>query len=139
MKTDVFLSRLTKVRATGRGTWVACCPAHQDKNPSLSVRETDDGRVLVHCFAECPVSDVVAAVGMSMTDLFPDSAKDHRYQPLRKPYPAADVLECIASETAILAITASDMAKGIPIPQKDLERAQIAANRVQAGRRLANG
>ena len=139
MKTDVFLSRLTKVRATGRGTWVACCPAHQDKNPSLSVRETDDGRVLVHCFAECPVSDVVAAVGMSMTDLFPADAKDHRYQPLRRPYPAADVLECLGSEAAILAITAADIAKGIPIPQKDAERAQIACNRVLAGRRLANG
>ena len=31
------------------------CPAHNDKNPSLSIREGDDEMALVHCFAGCPV------------------------------------------------------------------------------------
>jgi DNA primase len=53
MKVDAFLDKLTKVKRTGNGTWLACCPAHEDRSPSMSVRELDDGRVLVHCFAGC--------------------------------------------------------------------------------------
>ena len=38
------------------------CPAHDDRSPSLSVSETRDGRVLVHCFAGCSQADVIAAL-----------------------------------------------------------------------------
>ena len=31
--------------------WSACCPAHDDRNPSLSIREGSDGKVLIHCHA----------------------------------------------------------------------------------------
>lgn len=46
------------------------CPTHDDRNPSLSVQEGEDGRVLIHCHAGCDTRDVVAAVGMEMSDLF---------------------------------------------------------------------
>jgi hypothetical protein len=39
---------------------MACCPAHDDRNPSLSVRRAPDGRVLVHCFAGCSLDAVLA-------------------------------------------------------------------------------
>jgi hypothetical protein len=39
--------------------FTARCPAHDDRRPSLSVREGADGRVLVWCFAGCPTEDVV--------------------------------------------------------------------------------
>ena len=39
--------------------YVACCPAHEDRSPSLSLRDADDGRVLVHCHAGCSQSDVI--------------------------------------------------------------------------------
>ncbi len=42
--------------------WMARCPAHDDKSPSLSVRDTDDGRVLVYCHAGCRQSEVIAAL-----------------------------------------------------------------------------
>jgi len=48
------------------------CPAHEDGKPSLSVTEGDDGRALIHCHAECPPEDVLAALGLSMRDLFDD-------------------------------------------------------------------
>jgi hypothetical protein len=38
------------------------CPAHEDRTPSLSVSETRDGRVLVHCFAGCSQSAVIDAL-----------------------------------------------------------------------------
>ena len=43
-------------------SWVACCPAHEDRTPSLSVRGSTDGRVLVHCHAGCAQAAVIAAL-----------------------------------------------------------------------------
>ena len=65
-----LLAVLDKVRNRGDSSWMACCPAHNDKNPSLSIKETKDGDVLLHCFAGCGVDDVVAALGLEMSDLF---------------------------------------------------------------------
>jgi hypothetical protein len=43
-----------------------------DRNPSLSVREGIDGRVLVYCFAGCSAEEIVRAIGLTMADLFPE-------------------------------------------------------------------
>ena len=68
---DQVLPLLTKVRRRQPGQWSACCPAHEDKGPSLSLRETPEGTVLLHCFAGCAVADVAAAMGLELHDLFP--------------------------------------------------------------------
>ena len=70
MKAVDVLDRLEQVTG-GKGKWMACCPAHQDKSPSLAIKEADD-RVLVHCFAGCETSDVIAAIGLNVGDLFYD-------------------------------------------------------------------
>jgi hypothetical protein len=49
------------------------CPAHQDKNPSLSITEGQDGRVLVKCHGGCETDAVCAAVGLKISDLMPDN------------------------------------------------------------------
>lgn len=43
-------------------SWMACCPAHDDSTPSLSVTAKADGTVLAHCFAGCSQSDLRAAM-----------------------------------------------------------------------------
>ena len=48
---------------------MACCPAHKDAKPSLSVAERD-GKILVHCQAGCTTEAVVSAMGLTMQDLF---------------------------------------------------------------------
>lgn len=48
------------------------CPAHNDRSPSLSVKEGADGRALVHCFAGCSIQEVCAALGLTIRDLFVD-------------------------------------------------------------------
>lgn len=50
--------------------WTARCPAHEDRDPSLSIGEGKDGAVLLHCHARCTPEDVVAALGLTMSDLF---------------------------------------------------------------------
>lgn len=68
---DKVLARLEKVRANGRDKWMACCPAHDDRSPSLSIRETSEGVILCHCFAGCTAAEVVESVGLRLRDLFP--------------------------------------------------------------------
>lgn len=51
------------------------CPVHEDRTPSLSIREERDGRVLLHCHAGCSPADIIAALGLRMRDLFPESGR----------------------------------------------------------------
>ena len=44
------------------GGWMARCPAHDDREPSLSIRDADNGKVLVRCHAGCDQRDVIAAL-----------------------------------------------------------------------------
>ena len=69
MSIDILLARLDKVKRQGKG-YVACCPAHDDKTPSLSLAEGADGRILLHCFAGCGANDVLASIGLTINDLF---------------------------------------------------------------------
>jgi hypothetical protein len=67
----LILSRLSGIKETSTG-WMAFCPAHEDRRErSLSIRRGDDGRALVHCFVGCQPEHIVAALGLSMSDLFP--------------------------------------------------------------------
>ena len=59
-----ILDRLQNVRPNGNGR-TALCPAHDDRNNSLSVGEGSDGRVLLKCFAGCDASEIVTALGQN--------------------------------------------------------------------------
>jgi hypothetical protein len=67
---DVVLDRLDDVKGPTEKGWMARCPAHQDKHRSLSVGEGDDRRVLLNCFAGCTTEEIVAALGLHLSDLF---------------------------------------------------------------------
>ena len=67
-----ILNRLDKSRKNGDG-WMAPCPAHEDRNPSLSIREGHDGRVLLNCFAGCDFDSILDALGVSAKDLMADN------------------------------------------------------------------
>ena len=78
---QAFLGRLDRVRPAGDGKWYARCPAHDDKGPSLSVRDTGE-RVLVHCFAGCDPEDILSAVDLKWSDLYPDRDECARFRPI---------------------------------------------------------
>lgn len=75
------LQRAGKQTRHTNGQVMAQCPAHEDRNPSLSIRVASDGTLLLHCFAGCETVDVVAAVGLRMADLF---AAEYRYDDGRR-------------------------------------------------------
>jgi hypothetical protein len=71
------LSKLERVRECGNGKWMSLCPAHEDHDPSLSIAEGDDGRVLLTCFAGCSLEAIVGAMGLRPADLFCINGKGH--------------------------------------------------------------
>lgn len=76
MKIEALLTKLDKVKKHGKG-YMACCPAHEDRTPSLSIAQAPDGRVLLKCFAGCDVHSIVQAVGMSISDIMPERIADY--------------------------------------------------------------
>ena len=77
---DKVLSYLDKVKPSGANNWKACCPAHDDKNPSLAITETSDGTILLKCWAGCTAQGIVSAIGLELRDLFPGERREPRGQ-----------------------------------------------------------
>src|SRR5690554_7571094 len=82
MTAGELISRLDGVRETGPGRWIARCPAHEDRRPSLSVRETDDGTILLHDFGGCSALEVVESIGLE----FADRSEEHTSELQSRPH-----------------------------------------------------
>lgn len=131
---DRILPHLQKVRRSGRG-YIARCPAHEDRSPSLSIREADDGRVLLHCFGGCNTADVLAALGLDMTALFPQDGRQRR-RPVAPGVTRADVRAAVQLERTICFVLDADRRAGKPVADTDLERERLARQRIAASRRV---
>lgn len=68
MYENVFI-RLRGVKKRGDNSWMACCPAHDDSTPSLSVLEIED-KLLVKCWAGCTFAMILEAMGLKSGDFF---------------------------------------------------------------------
>lgn len=136
---DDILPRLEKVKRTGRGNWLACCPAHEDRSPSMTIHAADDGRILVKCFAGCTFEEIAGAVGMGWEPWFPPKQADDFKPPIRRPFPAGDVLEALNAEALLVAVSAVNVANGYELSEYDKARLVLASQRIEEGRRLALG
>lgn len=128
-----LLARLDKVKANGPGRWLACCPAHDDRSPSLAIRETEDGTILVKCFTGCPTADVLAAVGMEMHELFPKRDND-AFRTSKRPgerWVPRDVLAAVAREALVVLLAAEAMKHERPLAPADRDRLAVAAGRLR--------
>jgi hypothetical protein len=134
MSIEAVLSCLDGVRGAGHGKYVARCPAHNDKSPSLAIKNCDDGRLLLHCFAGCETEDVLSAVGLTFSDLMPECiSSEHSYKPQK--FDARQVLECIAHEVMVVVLIAdrySHLAADI-----DDKRLMLAVSRINNAFRAA--
>lgn len=83
MTLDDFIAQLEGVRRAGRGV-MARCPGHDDRSPSLSIDEGEDGRILLHDFGGCTPQQIMAALGLELRDLFADSLLPHSHRPVPK-------------------------------------------------------
>jgi hypothetical protein len=136
MSADV-VSRLEGVRKTGPDRYIAKCPAHEDRSPSLSVRELADGRILLHCFAGCDVGAIAAALGLQLSALFPPSTdfNDSGRRPReRRPFPATDALRLIEFELYFIVASARKLAEGRGLEADEHGRLLIAIDRISNAR-----
>lgn len=142
MSAEALLDRLDGVKQTSTDRWIAKCPAHADRSPSLSIRELEDGRVLIHDFGMCDPRSVVEAVGLSLADLFPATyQQDPHYTPsaANRKIPAADRLEMLALESEIVLIVACDLRNNLAIAEADFARLTVAVQRIAAVRAYQHG
>ncbi|MHB1360413.1 MAG: hypothetical protein ACYCWC_12625 [Rhodocyclaceae bacterium] len=130
MTVENLLDRLEGVKAKGPGRWSARCPAHGDKSPSLSIRELDDGRVLLKCFTGCTAAEIVGAAGLKIEDLFPPREIQNG-KPERRPFPAADALRAVGFEALVVVAAASALITGEPLSTVDRDRLLLASSRIQ--------
>ena len=138
MSVDNLLNHLSGVKKTGHGRWLARCPAHEDKRPSLAIRELDDGRVLVHCFAQCSTVEVMLSIGLPMWELFPDAPSFHK-PPARRPFAPMDVLRAVAQESLVAATISSNIRQKMQLSDTDHDRLWTAATRLHSAYEVAAG
>jgi hypothetical protein len=135
-----LLDRLDGVRTRPVG-WIARCPAHCDRSPSLAIRELDDGRVLVHCFAGCEVSDVLSAVDLTLADMFPKRMCNDSPQGGREARAAlreigwAAALGVLSREASIVLTVVNALARGV-LTAEHAARLETAVERIQLAREV---
>jgi hypothetical protein len=138
MSSAQLLDRLERLRHTGSGRWIARCPAHEDKSPSLSIRALDDGRVLINCFAGCEPGDVLSAIGLTMSDLFPERLREHSYAASHSSIPAADLLIALDHELTVSVLILEDVVTRRTVNAGQVQRLCQAAARVGKARDLSH-
>ncbi|NOU21085.1 MAG: hypothetical protein HOO93_04720 [Methyloglobulus sp.] len=129
-KTELLLSGLDGVKNTGNCKWLALCPGHDDRSPSLSIKQIDD-RLLIRCFAGCGYLDVLAAIGLDANALFPDRHLDPN-EPRRKPprFNKAELFDIAINEAGILALGWNGLLVNGSVTDTDRERVQRAYSTV---------
>lgn len=136
---ELILSKLHKTHKSGKaGSWMARCPAHEDKNASLSVKELEDRRVLIHCFGGCNPLDVLEALGLEFVHLFPSRLNDLAIKPEKKPFNPLEVLLALRDELICIYIIGSDMQSG-KHSKENQERLGLALERISAGLAATGG
>ena len=137
MTAEVILSKLAKVRRMGPDRWMACCPAHNDKSPSLSIRETSDGRVLLHCWTGCGANEILDAVGLDFDALFPEKLTDYARRE-RMPFSHREAMAALVPEVMFVAAASSDMLKA-PLSKQNHDRLITAVSRLFAAQTYVEG
>lgn len=137
---EIILRLLKKVKKVGDSKWLACCPAHQDKSPSLSIKELTGNEVLIHCFAGCETKHVMQSIGLQLRDLFPRHP-DYQYtQHKAHRFTALELLHLAHYESLITLIAANSLSQNIPLSAPDLQRLGVAVKTLEAAlREVENG
>ena len=118
------MRRLEHCRQISSTEWVAKCPAHDDANPSLSIRDEGGGRTLIHCHAGCSGLDVLNAIGLDWSDLYP---------PTDKNYYAERVHREKTVDALVVEIAMADIRSGKKLSAEDRDRARAALFRLDRG------
>ena len=131
MNVNELLNRLDKVKPNGRDRWMSRCPAHEDRGPSLSVRDAGD-RILLNCFAGCETEDVLAAIGLTFADILPERNQFTGQRQQFVPQDMGKIVEEIAHEVTVLILILEEIGPAGAHTERliDMKRRISAAQRV---------
>ena len=128
---ETILSRLGHIRETGNGQWLACCPAHDDKSPSLSIRELSNATVLINCLSGCETADVLNAIALEFKDLYPRDPRSPRREYPGDRLSGREIVSVISHELTIIEIAARTMMVDPAPSPDDAKRLALACSRVR--------
>ena len=96
--------------------WMARCPAHDDRDPSLSIADTCNGKVLVRCHAGCDQEHVIAALrARGLWDAGEQRPTRLLHKPSRVPLPKIGSDAMRRTEAALAIWRGSQSAEGTPV------------------------
>ena len=129
---DALLARLEQVKQTGPGQWRARCPAHESKGLTLSIGEADSGAALLYCFAGCGAADVLAALGMQLSELYPSDEliKARRYD-TRPRRDLRATLHQISYSSTVVEVAAEQINAGKALSSEDLRELRAACHTIR--------
>lgn len=130
---DTLLQRLERVRQTGPDSWMAASPTRDERTPSVSIKQVDD-RVLIHDFGGDDTESILAAVGLTLADLFDRPMSNHK-PPVsaykrRRNGQAFEALQALRVEALVTLIAADRMAAGQRLGWRDTDRLHTAFQRI---------
>jgi hypothetical protein len=131
------VDRLQYVRQTAPGRWLARCPGHEDRSPSLSIRELDDGRVLLHDFGGCGTDEVLAGLGLTMADLFPDGCRGE-FHAAHARVPTRDLLIILDHEITVAVLILDEIVAKRMVSESQVQRLCEAAARIAKARDMTH-
>lgn len=114
-----LIERLDGVKELGGDRWMAKCPAHDDKSPTLSVRLVDD-KWLIYCFAGCPAIEVVHALGIDLADLWQN--RKYKRSGEKQYLSGKDVINTLERESTFLMVVADALRQGRVLSDTDMKR-----------------
>lgn len=100
---------------------------------------------MLHCFAGCSAADVVAAVGLTLADLFLERPRDDSSEGRRAAWTALReagwhaALGVLAMESTVIEVAAETILRGEPMTSDDVERVHLASSRVHDARKVLHG
>lgn len=143
MNAETLLALLSNVRETGAASWRADCPnGHSHARGSLSIAETTDGTVLLHCFVGCGAAEIVHAVGLELRDLFPEKISNPTPEGRRAAREAfrrsawTAALGVLAREAIVVRIAGNDLLTGRPPNPADDARLTLALQCIEQAREV---
>lgn len=139
MALPYLLNALQKVKKTGPNRYIALCPAHADKRPSLTITEKDGGVVLIKCWAGCGAAEILQAVGLDFAALFPPRDEQHAHKPQRRPWNPYDILKTLEFESTIAYLCAKKLAEGRPLSEREQDRLLQTVSRLSHASECARG
>lgn len=123
MTPEQFVQRLHGAKPRGQNKWMACCPAHEDRDPSLAIAATPQGKILLKCYAGCSALDVVQSLGLELKDLFQDEYTEDPMAFARKEMAQRKAIsERINTAKTYLMILTAKLKRGDSVTEQEIEK-----------------